>query len=82
MLNEEDGEKLKERKAILDDTESKIQQEKSQPFPSIIWENDLPMPNLKPMLMPMLIMDTTAMVVMVMLFPDTGLFTIYFLQSG
>merc|ERR1719273_29617 len=45
MLNEEDGEKLKERKAILEDTESKIQQEKSQPKSAFlgpqIWKNSI-----------------------------------------
>jgi len=36
-------------------------------------KNDLPMPNLKPMLMPMPITDTMAMADMVMLFPDTAM---------
>merc|ERR1712241_960229 len=45
MLNEEDGKKLKERKAILEDAESKIQQEKSQPKSAFlgpqIWKNSI-----------------------------------------
>jgi len=45
MLNEEDGIKLKERKAILEDAESKPQQEKSQPKSAFlgpqIWKNSI-----------------------------------------
>merc|ERR1712113_544507 len=46
-----------------------------QPFQSIIWENDLPMPNQKPMLMlkPMLDITDMATLVMVMVFPDTAM---------
>merc|ERR1712113_212765 len=46
-----------------------------QPFQSIIWENDLPMPNQKPMLMPKPMLDITDMatLVMVMVFPDTAM---------
>merc|ERR1719189_2881892 len=45
MLNEEEGIKLKERKAILEDAESKTQQEKSQPKSAFlgpqIWKNSI-----------------------------------------
>merc|ERR1711878_45633 len=39
----------------------------------IIWENDLLMPNQKPMLMPKLMLDIMDMATMVMVFPDTAM---------